>query len=73
MVDDFSCKDPTNAWRWNPSASGVKVRRLESVVVKFIEDHPALLYISASEVIAEALEGAFPCPWPSSHPQNPPR
>ena len=42
--------------------SGVTVQQLESVVKKYMNEHPEKLHYLASSIIREALIKAFPCP-----------
>ena len=41
--------------------SGVTVQQLDSVVKKYMNEHPEILHYLASSIIREALIKAFPC------------
>lgn len=41
---------------------GVTQGQLAAVVAKFLEDHPERMHLNAPVLIADALQGAFPCP-----------
>ncbi len=41
---------------------GVKRGQLKDIMVKFLDDHPEQLHLTATSLAARAYEEAFPCP-----------
>ncbi len=61
-ADSFNCKQPIlDGFRWH-SPKGAKAGQIEKVVVKYLNEHPEKLHLSASSLVAAALSEAFPCP-----------
>lgn len=60
MADTFSCDSPLMGFSWKPS-SRITNGQLVKVVTKWMNDHPENLHYSASSLVANALQDAFPC------------